>query len=180
MQVDVAIYMEPMLFSRNPAFLAGSDVDVLKLENINDEKLALHLLFDQDLPKEYIVWSDFFAGLTSELFLNPLYKESQEAIKDQMMISKGDALKENIRKRKAYLLKKKIGLAENKRYEDFISEVSDEAIYMLSMISTQRYISGVILGSPLEDLYEIFKTGCMPCGVKKNKDIVVFNPAVLK
>lgn len=46
------------------------------------------------------------------------------------MISKGDALKENIRKRKAYLLKKKMVLAENKKYEDFISEVSDEAIYV--------------------------------------------------
>ncbi|QNQ18359.1 hypothetical protein HF650_00420 [Kosakonia sp. SMBL-WEM22] len=180
MQVDVAIYMEPMLFSRNPEFLAGSGGDVLNSEYINDEKLALHLLFDQDLPKEYIVWSDFFAEITSELLLNALYKESQDAIKYQMMISKGDALKENIRKRKAYLLKKKMGLAENKRYEDFISEVSDEAIYMLSMIATQRYINGVILGSPLEKLYEIFKTGCIPCGVKKNKDIVVFNPAVLK
>ncbi|WP_115185087.1 hypothetical protein [Cronobacter universalis] len=97
-----------------------------------------------------------------------------------MMISKGDALKENIRKRKAYLLKKKMGLAENKKYEDFISEVSDEVIYMLSMVSTQRYINGIVPGSPLEEIYEIFKAGAMPCGVKKNKDIVVFNPAVLK
>ncbi|EOC1315348.1 hypothetical protein ACI09C_004464 [Cronobacter turicensis] len=97
-----------------------------------------------------------------------------------MMISKEDALKENIRKRKAYLLKKKMGLAENKKYEDFISEVSDEAIYMLSMISTQRYINGIVPGSPLEEIYEIFKAGGMPCGVKKNNDIVVFNPAVLK
>ncbi|EKM0669012.1 hypothetical protein RBA25_004149 [Cronobacter turicensis] len=180
MQVDVAIYMEPMLFSRKPEFLAGSNGDVLNLENIDDEKLALHLLFDQQLPEQYLVWSDFFAEITSELFLNPLYKESQEAIKKQMMISKGDALKENIRKRKAYLLKKKMGLAENKKYEDFISEVSDEAIYMLSMISTQRYINGIVSGSPLEEIYEIFKAGGMPCGVKKNNDIVVFNPAVLK
>ncbi|EOC0057124.1 hypothetical protein ACI0ZS_003903 [Cronobacter turicensis] len=180
MQVDVAIYMEPMLFSRKPEFLAGSNGDVLNLENIDDEKLALHLLFDQQLPEQYLVWSDFFAEITSELFLNPLYKESQEAIKKQMMISKGDALKENIRKRKAYLLKKKMGLAENKKYEDFISEVSDEAIYILSMISTQRYINGIVSGSPLEEIYEIFKAGGMPCGVKKNNDIVVFNPAVLK
>ncbi|TQQ86689.1 hypothetical protein EYS34_19930 [Cronobacter sakazakii] len=97
-----------------------------------------------------------------------------------MMISKGDALKENIRKRKAYLLKKKMGLAENKKYEGFISEVSDEAIYMLSMVSTQRYINGIVPGSPLEEIYEIFKAGSMPCGVKKDKDIVVFNPVVLK
>ncbi|ELQ6152193.1 hypothetical protein ACT7BI_004281 [Cronobacter turicensis] len=172
--------MEPMLFSRKPEFLAGSNGDVLNLENIDEEKLALHLLFDQQLPEQYLVWSDFFAEITSELFLNPLYKESQEAIKKQMMISKGDALKENIRKRKAYLLKKKMGLAENKKYEDFISEVSDEAIYMLSMISTQRYINGIVSGSPLEEIYEIFKAGGMPCGVKKNNDIVVFNPAVLK
>ncbi|EKY3233997.1 hypothetical protein SMY33_002186 [Cronobacter malonaticus] len=180
MQVDVAIYMEPMLFSRKPEFLAGSNGDVLNLEKINDEKLALHLLFEQQLPEQYLVWSDFFAEITSELFLNPLYKQSQEAIKKQMMISKGDALKENIRKRKEYLLKKKMGLAENKKYEDFISEVSDEAIYMLSMVSTQRYINGIVPGSPLEEIYEIFKAGAMPCGVKKNKDIVVFNPAVLK
>ncbi|ALB53214.1 hypothetical protein AB8W28_15125 [Cronobacter universalis] len=180
MQVFVDVYMEPMLLSRKPELLAGSNGNVLNLENINDKKLALHLIFDQQLPEQYLVWTDFFAEVTSELFLNPLYKESQEAIKKQMMISKGDALKENIRKRKAYLLKKKMGLAENKKYEDFISEVSDEVIYMLSMVSTQRYINGIVPGSPLEEIYEIFKAGAMPCGVKKNKDIVVFNPAVLK
>lgn len=180
MQVFVDVYMEPMLFSRKPEFLAGSDGDVLNLENINDEKLALYLLFEQQLPEQYLVWSNFFAEITSELFLIPLYKELQEAIKKQMMISKEDALKENIRKRKAYLLKKKMGLTENKKYEDFISEVSDEAIYMLSMVSTQRYINGIVPGSSLEEIYEIFKAGAMPCGVKENKDIVVFNPAVLK
>ncbi|ELQ6223024.1 hypothetical protein R2320_004356 [Cronobacter turicensis] len=180
MQVFVDVYMEPMFFSRKPEFLAGSNGDILNLENINDEKLAVHLLFDQQLPEQYLVWSDFFAEITSELYLNPLYKESQEAIKKQMMIPKGDALKENIRKRKAYLLKKKMGLAGNRKYEDFISEVSDEAIYMLSMISTQRYINGIVPGSPLEEIYEIFKAGGMPCGVKKNTNIVVFNPAVLK
>ncbi|EOC1315347.1 hypothetical protein ACI09C_004463 [Cronobacter turicensis] len=68
--------MEPMLFSRKPEFLAGSNGDVLNLENINDEKLAVHLLFDQQLPEQYLVWSDFFAEINSELFLNPLYKES--------------------------------------------------------------------------------------------------------
>ncbi|EMA8635050.1 hypothetical protein U5O19_003310 [Cronobacter sakazakii] len=51
---------------------------------------------------------------------------------------------------------------------------------MLSMVSTQRYINGIVPGSPLEEIYEIFKTGSMPCGVKKDKDIVVFNPVVLK
>lgn len=97
-----------------------------------------------------------------------------------MIISKGDDLKENIRKRKAYLLKKTMGLAGNKKYEDFINEVSDEAIYMLSMVSTQRYINGIVPGSPLEEIYAIFKAGGMPCGVKKNKDILVFNPAIIK
>ncbi|EPU0991581.1 hypothetical protein ACVULY_002298 [Cronobacter turicensis] len=172
--------MEPVLFSRKPDFLAGSNRDILNLENINDEKLAVHLLFDQQLPEQYLVWSDFFAEITSELFLNPLYKESQEAINKKMMISKEDALKENIRKRKAYLLKKKMGLAENKKHEDFMNEVSDEAIYMLSMISTQRYINGIMSDSPLEEIYAIFKAGGMPCGVKRNKGIVVFNPVILK
>ncbi len=103
MQVNEAVFMEPMLFTRKPKFLAGSGNNNFKVDYINDKKLALHLLFDQDLPKEFMVWSDFFAEITSALILHPMYKESQETINDNMLLSKGDAIKENIRKRKAYL-----------------------------------------------------------------------------
>ncbi|NUW65106.1 hypothetical protein HUZ94_16045 [Cronobacter sakazakii] len=68
MQVFVDVYMEPMLFSRKPEFLAGSNGDVLNLEKINDEKLALHLLFDQQLPEQYLVWSDFLPRLLPSYF----------------------------------------------------------------------------------------------------------------
>lgn len=180
MQVNEAVFMEPMLFTRKPKFLAGSGNNNFKVDYINDKKLALHLLFDQDLPKEFMVWSDFFAEITSALILHPMYKESQKTINDNMLLSKGDAIKENIRKRKDYLLKKQMGLAENKDYADFTCEVSDEAIYMLNMVSTQRYIKGIMPSSILEIIYDIYKEGCIPCGVKKDMNIVVFNPAILK
>ncbi|ELQ6126508.1 hypothetical protein R2255_003529 [Cronobacter dublinensis] len=76
MQVNEAVFMEPMLFTRKPKFLAGHGNNNFKVDYINDKKLALHLLFDQGLPKEFMVWSDFFAEITSALILHPMYKES--------------------------------------------------------------------------------------------------------
>ncbi len=52
--------------------------------------------------------------------------------------------------------------------------------YMLNMVSTQRYIKGIMPSSILEVIYGICKEGCIPCGVKKDMNIVIFNPAILK
>ncbi|STC96856.1 Uncharacterised protein [Cronobacter universalis NCTC 9529] len=68
MQVFVDVYMEPMLLSRKPELLAGSNGNVLNLENINDKKLALHLIFDQQLPEQYLVWTDFLLRLLPNYF----------------------------------------------------------------------------------------------------------------
>lgn len=62
-----------------------------------------------------------------------------------------------------------------------MNEVSDEAIYMLNMIATQRYILGYVKDSFMEDIFNIYKKGCLPCGVKKESEkLVIFNPASLK
>lgn len=62
-----------------------------------------------------------------------------------------------------------------------MNEVSDESIYMLNMVATQRYILGYVKDSIMEDIFNIYKKGCFSCGVKKeSKKLVVFNPASLK
>ncbi|WP_041411816.1 hypothetical protein [Serratia sp. FGI94] len=122
-----------------------------------------------------------FSEEISEILLNKKYQESQESIKNHTPKAKESELKEHIRKRKEFLLRKKAGLPVNNKYDDFKKEFSDEAIYILNMISTQRYLLGEKKGSILESIFDIFKTGCLPCGVKKEKkEIVIFNPIKLK
>ena len=49
------------------------------------------------------------------------------------------------------------------------------------MTSAQRYLLGEEKVSILKSIFDIFKTGCLPCDVKKEKkEIVIFNPIKLK
>ncbi|MDC9818206.1 hypothetical protein PSR30_12435 [Pectobacterium carotovorum subsp. carotovorum] len=78
-------------------------------------------------------------------------------------------------------MRKKAGLADNSEYDKFIKEVDDECSYILMMVSVQRYLKGEKVKNKLEELFDIFKTGVLPCGVKKNSnEIVVFDPSILR
>lgn len=178
---NVDFFMEPVFFINDSNFLSGTKEKVGTYELVQSQDEALTLIFEQNLPSEYMVWSDFFAQLINGLINNSAYKQSQEAIKVNVANTKKDRLKDNIRKRKAFLLRKKNGLIDNDVYDNFVKEVSDECIYMLNMVATQRYIFGYIQDSVLEEIFDIFKKGCLPCGVKKQmKKLVVFNPCILK
>ncbi|WP_081946724.1 hypothetical protein [Pantoea rwandensis] len=117
----------------------------------------------------YLNWSDFFSTLISDLILDKDYKKSQREILDRSKRLKEDALKNNIRKRKAFLLRKKNGLIDNGDYDSFVNEVTDEAIHMLNWLATQRYLNGYLEGTMLEEIFSIFKKGCMPCGVNRDR-----------
>lgn len=174
-------YMEPIVFINDASFLSGTDEALSGYEVIVDLDEAKRLLFEQNLSEPYVCWSDFFSDLVSNIILDKGYNNSQKEILINSRALKGDALKENIRKRKAYLLRKKNGLIENKDYDGFLRDASDEAIYMLNMIATQRYLYGLQEGSMLEDIFKVFRMGCLPCGFNKNKKMLaVFNPMSIK
>lgn len=116
-----------------------------------------------------ILFGVIFSEKISEILLNEKYQESQGAIKNHTPKAKESELNEHIIKRNEFLLRKKASLPANNKYDDFKKEFSDEEIYILNMISTQRYLLGEKKGSILESIFDIFKTGYLPCGVKKKK-----------
>ncbi|CDL81103.1 hypothetical protein [Xenorhabdus szentirmaii] len=176
----IDFYMEPMIFFKSSNFLSGSSDNLEGYEIIEDKKDAIKLLFDQDVPSQYAIWSDFFSDLISEFYLHEDYKKADKDILDRAKVSIEDYVKENIRKRKLYLMRKKQGLADNVEYDSFLEDVSDECHHMLNMVSIYRYLFSFNESSKLEEIFSIFKKGFMPCGVTKDKKIVVFNPMVLK
>ncbi|WP_380184778.1 hypothetical protein [Kalamiella sp. sgz302252] len=177
----VNFFMEPALFADNAVFLSGNKSDIIGYPSIANKDEALSLLFDQDVPEGYFIWSDFFSSKISDLLLHEDYRESQDEIRKNLLVNNNERVKDSIRKRKAFLVKKKNGLVENENYEGFIKDVSDESIYMLNMVATQRYIYGEIKESFLEQVFSIYKHGVMPCGILKEKEkIVVFNPISLR
>ncbi|MDO6409775.1 hypothetical protein [Pantoea phytobeneficialis] len=181
MNIQSDEYMEPVVFVNDALFLSGTNDPLGNYDVIADPKKARELLFEQNLDESYLNWSDFFSTLISDLILDKDYKNSQKDIMDNSKKLKSDALKDNIRKRKAFLLRKKNGLADNDDYDLFVNEVGDEAIHMLNMVATQRYLKGYQEGTMLEEIFSIFKKGCIPCGINRDrKTLSVFNPIVLK
>lgn len=181
MSDHVNFYMEPVRFFNQPQFLAGLTTVLPQYSVINNKDEALQLLFSQHLPAGYRIWDDFFAEQVGALILDVNYEQADENIQQHIRLAASDDMKAQIRKRKAYLLKKKAGLTENVEYDDFISETSDECHYMLMMVSVQRYLKGLQTGSVLETVFDILKAGALPCGVKESSAaLVIFDPAVLK
>ncbi len=51
--------MEPVEFFKSSDFLSGSIEEFNEYEIIDNKDRALKLLFEQDIPGNYIVWNDF-------------------------------------------------------------------------------------------------------------------------
>ncbi|WP_250151085.1 hypothetical protein [Photorhabdus akhurstii] len=56
----INFYMEPVEFFKSSDFLSGSIEEFNEYEIIDNKDIALKLLFDQGIPCNYMVWSDFF------------------------------------------------------------------------------------------------------------------------
>ncbi|WP_274728861.1 hypothetical protein [Xenorhabdus bovienii] len=169
MNETVDFYMEPMIFFKSFDFLSGSSDKLEGYEIIEDKEDAIKLIFDQDVPSQYAIWSDFFSDLISKFYLHEDYKKADKDILDRTKVSTEGYVKESIRKRKLYLMRKKQGLADNVEYDSFLEDVSDECHHMLNMVSIYRYLFSFNESSKLEEIFYIFKKGFMSCGVTNDK-----------
>ncbi|WP_214040128.1 hypothetical protein [Photorhabdus akhurstii] len=98
-----------------------------------------------------------------------IIKQQKKDILDRIKISTQDQVKENMRKRKLYLIRKKQGLVDNIEYDNFLNEVNDKCNNRLNITSIYRYLFSFNQDSKLEEIFSIFKKGVMPCGIKKDK-----------
>ncbi|WP_246550282.1 hypothetical protein [Photorhabdus caribbeanensis] len=73
----INFYMEPVEFFKSSDFLFGSIEEFNEYEIIDNKDMALKLLFAQDIPGNYMVWSDFFSDLASEFYLHEDYKKQK-------------------------------------------------------------------------------------------------------
>ncbi|QXF32021.1 hypothetical protein CE143_01650 [Photorhabdus luminescens] len=63
-------YMEPVGFFKSSDFLSGSIEEFNEYEMIDNTDRVLKLLFDQDIPDNYMVWRDFsLIGYPSFIFM---------------------------------------------------------------------------------------------------------------
>ncbi|MEK9495109.1 hypothetical protein V2H77_01255 [Photorhabdus sp. P32] len=57
----INFYMEPVKFYKSSDFLSSSIEEFNEYEIIHNKDMALKLIFDQNIPNNYMVWSDFFS-----------------------------------------------------------------------------------------------------------------------
>ncbi|RAX06790.1 hypothetical protein [Photorhabdus bodei] len=72
----INFYMEPVEFFKSSDFLSGSIEEFNKYEIIDNKDRALKLLFDQNIPGNYIVWNDFsLIGYPGFIFMRIIKKQ---------------------------------------------------------------------------------------------------------
>lgn len=173
-------YLEPISIAFTDEFLNGTSQELLGYEFVNNYQEALDLFFEQNLPKEYLVWHDFWDNYTSYIYKNPKFQEAQKQITDEIKLVFPNSEKQAIHKRLVFLKLKKQGITFNENFIKFKEEVEDDLFEILRIISIQRFLYEK--ADPiLEEIFYIIQKGCFPCGIKTDKkSIVVFNPLNLK
>ncbi|WP_387493209.1 hypothetical protein [Photorhabdus sp. RM96S] len=73
----ISFYMEPVEFFKRSDFSSSSIEEFNEYEVIDNKDRALKLLFDQDIPGNYISWSKFFSDRISEFYLHDDYKKQK-------------------------------------------------------------------------------------------------------
>lgn len=172
----VELWLEPVRFLASPRFLSGSknaNFDT-SVEIITDLDKALSLAFEQSVPDQYLIWQDFFEVINSELRNNKTFDEARRAVDAESLAAQKSIKLKNIEYRK----KKIKGI--NTACDDVKNgEIMDDASSRLASIAMHRIIFGLQDSSIFERIFEIYKHGLWPCGVKADrKTLIAFNPVV--
>ncbi|WP_036770928.1 hypothetical protein [Photorhabdus australis] len=141
---------------------------------MEDKDKSLRLSLSQDLPDGYLVWQDLIENSVGEFSLENNYSEAEYYLEDI------DEEYSDLQEEKTLIYRKSKIKKTNTEYDDFYFEILDEVYYQLKMLSIQRYILDYQKKSLLEKMFEIYKEGLYPCGMTKDKNIVTFNPMILK
>ncbi|WP_373963006.1 hypothetical protein [Kosakonia sacchari] len=171
---DLTKVMEPVEFIFTDKFfkeLNGDfEFDTIIIREIDK---AFESAFDQELPKGYVVWLDIIEKYRRKLRGNADFDKAYEAVSNYL-----ETLQVNHSSDLLDYRKKKIKKSIINMIILFFSEARENAYFVLGTVAINRYLDDFIQDCFLENLFEIYKSGGWPCGMK-GKSIIVFDPAFL-
>ncbi|MHA8111782.1 hypothetical protein ACX122_01385 [Kosakonia cowanii] len=166
---------EPIDFIFTNSLFQGLSAEDVKSYVITDSlRDACEFAFEQNLPSPYKVWKDVIENNRKDLRVYDKFNDAEGVVNEylaNLQIQHAGVLLEH-RKKKAKKL--------NTGYDDFLfSDAREDAFFILSTVAINRFLDNPLRNNLLEEIFDCYKKGGWPCGLKGN-DLIVFDPGVLK
>ncbi|WP_026871490.1 hypothetical protein [Inquilinus limosus] len=173
---DPEFYLEPIRFLYDPGLFSGIGTRMPpNAEVVTSLETANSLAFSQHVPDDFVIWTDFCDDIARRLRADPAFDQAQAIVGTEAL----NLQKAHLPRFKEFrwkLVRKTASDLDKFRFSD----ASDDAHHMLSLISVGRLIFGLENLDILERIYEIYRRGGWPCGIRKDgRTMMVFDPSVL-
>lgn len=169
--MDKEFILEPLrLYTSGNLFHGGEKSKIDGVELISDLEKSMHLAYEQNIGPTYLVWQDAIENEVSKLRTDK-FKEAELylACMDEHIVNHQKNISMEYRKKK---IKK-----QNTKFDDFYINVIDDVYYQLKMTSISRFINKNEL---FERIFNVYKNGFFPCGIKTNQTLIALDPLYLK
>ncbi|QNQ18518.1 hypothetical protein HF650_01320 [Kosakonia sp. SMBL-WEM22] len=173
--MNTSYVFESLGFIFTNSFFKGLSAKDVKSYVITDSLSdAYEFAFEQNLSSPYKVWKDAIENNRKDLRVHDKFDDAEEVVNEylaNLQIKHAGILLE-YRKRKVKKL--------NTDYDDFLfSDAREDAFFVLSAVAINRFLDNPLLNSLLEEIFDCYKKGGWPCGLKGH-DLIVFDPSALK
>ncbi|MFB9221850.1 hypothetical protein [Paracoccus cavernae] len=165
---EIDFVLEPVHFFGSPLLLSGAHPEALPAdaEIVTDLERAMILENEQDLPAGYAIWLDAYAAAKASYF-------STDAARDGEKIAAEAAL------RQVSDIERLEGAALETEFYEFWDTVAGEIIDQLNSIAISRFVLGQAVPKFFADLFQIYRAGFYPCGLREDGGMVAFDPKAL-
>ena len=166
---------EPIDFIFTNSFFKGLSAEDVKSYVITDSLSdAYECAFEQNLSSPYKIWSDVLENYRKDLRVHDKFDDAEEVVNEYLA---------NLQTQHAGILleyrKKKVKKI-NTDYDDFLfSDAREDAFFVLSTVAINRFLDNPLRNSLLEEIFDCYKKGGWPCGLKGH-DLIVFDPSALQ
>lgn len=120
----------------------------------------------QDPPSGYRCWPDAYALALAACLTNPATKLAESFIEQQALQAQSD-------------LDHLWDIAPDTEFLTFWDNLAEDILAQLKMIGISRFVLGHRAPALLEDIYQTYRAGYYPCGLREDGGIVAFDPKVL-
>lgn len=168
MERNLDFILEPVRFFSSPRLLSGAEPAALPAgaEIVTDLERAMVLENEQELPAGYVIWLDAFANARGAYYTRPEARE-------------GEALVVETEEGQVSDLEELEGEVLETEFVEFWDTVVAEVVAHFEAVSVGRYVLGERSPKLLEDMFQTYRAGFYPCGLRTDGGIVAFDPKAL-